>query len=415
MYYLNVGQKYCIFAAIRCDAMNNNFKMIAKTLFGFEEILAREIRNLGGGNVVEGVRSVSFVGDTGFMYKANLCLRTAIKIIKPIHSFSVRNEHELYKSIYRMDWSEYLNIDTTFAIDATVKSDNFSHSLYVSQKVKDAIVDKFRDTEGQRPSVDVKHPDLRINIHLHKDRCNVSLDSSGRSLHQRGYRIATNIAPINEVLAAGLLLLSGWDGQCDFLDPMCGSGTMLTEAAMIACNIPVNINRKEFAFEKWDDFDEDLFDKIVESQLKKTREFHHKIIGYDKAPSAVRKAKENIENANLSDYISVERKNFFDTEKGTIGKLHMVFNPPYGERLDRSSLDSDFDVEAFYAEIGDTLKQRYPGTDAWFITSNLEALKFVGLRPSRKIKVFNSHLESRLVKYVMYEGSKKAKFQKKTD
>lgn len=387
--------------------------MVAKTLFGFEEILAKEIRNLGGGNVVEGVRSVSFEGDTGFMYKANLCLRTAIKIIKPIHSFSVRNENELYKGIYRMNWSEYLSVDTTFAIDTTVKSDNFTHSLYVSQKVKDAIVDKFRDTEGKRPSVDVKHPDLRINIHLHKDRCNVSLDSSGKSLHQRGYRIATNIAPINEVLAAGLLLLSGWDGQCDFLDPMCGSGTMLTEAAMIACNIPVNINRKEFAFEKWDDFEEDLFDKIVESQLKKTREFHHKIMGYDKAPSAVRKAKENIENANLEDYITVERKNFFETIKPTEGKLHMVFNPPYGERLDRSALDSDFDVEAFYADIGDTLKQEYPGTEAWFITSNLEALKFVGLRPSRKIKVFNSHLESRLVKYIMYEGSKKAKYQNK--
>ena len=387
--------------------------MVAKTLFGFEEILAKEIRNLGGGNVVEGVRSVSFDGDIGFMYKANLCLRTAIKIIKPIHSFVVRNENELYKNIYRMDWTDYLSIDTTFAIDTTVKSDNFTHSLYVSQKVKDAIVDKFRDTEGERPSVDVKHPDIRINIHLQKDHCNVSLDSSGRSLHQRGYRVSTNIAPINEVLAAGLLLLSGWDGQCDFLDPMCGSGTMLTEAAMIACNIPVNINRKEFAFEKWDDFDEELFGKIVASQLNRTREFHHKIIGYDKAPSAVRKSIENIESANLSDYISVERKNFFETKKPMEGKLHMVFNPPYGERLDRSELDSDFDVEAFYSDIGDTLKQEYPGTEAWFITSNLEALKFVGLRPSRKIKVFNSQLESKLVKYVMYEGSKKAKYQNK--
>lgn len=382
--------------------------MVAKTLFGFEEILAKEIRNLGGGNVKEGVRSVSFEGDLGFMYKSNLCLRTAIKIIKPIHSFSVRNENELYKKIYAMDWSEYLSIDTTFAIDTTVKSDNFTHSLYVSQKVKDAIVDKFRDTDGERPSVDVKHPDIRINMHIQKDHCNVSLDSSGRSLHQRGYRISTNKAPINEVLAAGLLLLSGWDGQCDFLDPMCGSGTMLTEAAMIACNIPVNINRKEFAFEKWDDFDEELLGKIVDSSLKKTREFHHKIVGYDKAPSAVRKSQENIENANLSDYITVDRKNFFDTEKFTDNHLHMVFNPPYGERLDRSDLDSDFNVEEFYADIGDTLKQNYPGTDAWFITSNLEALKYVGLRPSRKIKVFNSQLESRLAKYVMYKGSKKA-------
>ncbi|MCM4168949.1 Ribosomal RNA large subunit methyltransferase L [Arenibacter antarcticus] len=385
--------------------MNNNFKMVAKTMFGFEEMLAKELRNLGASNVEEGIRSVSFEGDTGFMYKANLCLRTAIKIIKPIYSFKVRNEDDLYKKIYDMDWFNYLSIDTTFAIDATVNSENFTHSLYVSQKTKDAIVDRFRDTDGSRPDVDIKFPDVRINIHIQNDHCNVSLDSSGRSLHQRGYRTATNIAPINEVLAAGLLLLSGWDGQCDFLDPMCGSGTLLTEAAMIACNIPANINRKEFAFEKWHDYDEALFDKIVESSLNRTRDFHHKIIGYDKAPSAVRKAIDNVENANLSEYITIERKNFFDTEKFTENHLHMVFNPPYGERL-------DIEMEDFYADIGNTLKRNYPGTDAWFITSNLEALKFVGLRPSRKIKVFNSHLESRLVKYVMYEGSKKAKFNK---
>lgn len=378
--------------------------MVAKTMFGFEEILAKEIRNLGCINVTEGIRSVTFEGDTGFMYKANLCLRTAIKIVKPIHTFSVRNEDELYKKIYAMEWSDFLSIDTTFAIDTTVNSDNFTHSLYVSQKVKDAIVDKFRDMEGSRPDVDVKTPDVRINIHINDEFCTVSLDSSGRSLHHRGYRTATNIAPINEVLAAGLLLLSGWDGQCDFLDPMCGSGTLLTEAAMIACNIPANINRKEFAFEKWHDFDQDLYDKILEVSLNKAREFHHKIVGYDKAPSAVRKAQDNIENANLSEYISVERKDFFKTEKFTENKLHMVFNPPYGERL-------SLDMEEFYAAIGDTLKQYYPGTEAWFITSNLEALKHVGLRTSKKIKVFNSHLESRLVKYVMYEGSKKAKHQ----
>jgi putative N6-adenine-specific DNA methylase len=386
--------------------MNNNFKMVAKTLFGFEEILAKELRNLGAGNVEEGVRSVSFEGDTGFMYKANLCLRTAIKIIKPIHAFAVRNEEELYRQIYAFDWANYLSPETTFAIDTTSNSDHFTHSLYISQKTKDAIVDKFRDTDGKRPDVDVKFPDLRINIHIHDSHCNVALDSSGRSLHHRGYRTATNIAPINEVLAAGLLLLSGWDGQCDFLDPMCGSGTFLTEAAMIACNIPANINRKEFAFEKWDDFDQDLFNKIVASSLKRTREFHHSIIGYDKAPSAVRKAQDNVANANLSEYIQVEQKDFFKSEKTKEGKLHIVFNPPYGERL-------DLEMETFYTAIGDTLKRGYPGTDAWLITSNLEALKFVGLRPSRKIKVFNSQLESRLVKYVMYEGSKKAKYQNK--
>lgn len=378
--------------------------MVAKTLFGFEEILAKELRNLGAGNVKTGTRNVSFEGDTGFMYKANLCLRTAIKIVKPIHSFSIRNAHDLYRKIYAMDWSDYLSVDATFAIDTTLHSDKFTHSLYVSQKAKDAIADKFRVLDGKRPNVDIKNPDIRINIHIQNDHCNVSLDSSGSSLHHRGYRTATNIAPINEVLAAGLLLLSGWDGRSDFLDPMCGSGTFLTEAAMIACNIPANINRKGFAFEKWYDFDAVLFEKIVDTSLNKAREFHYKIVGYDKAPSAVRKAQDNIENANLSEYITIEQKNFFASEKFTEGRLHMVFNPPYGERL-------NLDMENFYASIGDTLKQKYPGTDSWFITSNLEALKYVGLRPSRKIKVFNSHLESRLVKYVMYEGSKKAKYQ----
>ncbi|WP_240531692.1 class I SAM-dependent RNA methyltransferase [Maribacter sp. 4G9] len=388
--------------------MGNNFRMIAKTLFGFEEILAKELRNLGAGNVEVGVRSVAFDGDTGFMYKANICLRTAIKIIKPISSFHVSGEDDLYKKVFRMDWAEYLSVDDTFAIDATVFSDNFTHSLYVSQKTKDAIADKFRETDGKRPNVDVKNPDLRINIHIHQDQCNVSLDSSGASLHHRGYRTATNIAPINEVLAAGLLLLSGWDGQCDFMDPMCGSGTMLTEAAMIACNIPANINRKGFAFEKWPDFDSQLYEKIIDASLKKTREFHHKIIGMDKAPSAVRKAIDNIENANLTDYIDIKRDNFFKTEKETEGPLHICFNPPYGERL-------DIDMQNFYTSIGDTLKQGYPGTNAWMITSNLDALKFVGLRPSRKIKVFNSHLESRLVQYEIYEGSKKAKYQKTSE
>jgi putative N6-adenine-specific DNA methylase len=385
--------------------MDNNFKMVAKTMFGFEEILAKELRKLGAMNIEQGVRSVSFEGDTGFMYKANLCLRTAIKIVKPIHSFNVLNEEDLYKKIYAFDWSQYLSPQTTFAIDTTINSENFTHSLYVSQKVKDAIVDKFRDTDGERPNVDIKFPDIRINIHIQKDHCNVALDTSGRSLHQRGYKTATNIAPINEVLAAGILLFSGWDGQSDFLDPMCGSGTLLIEAAMIACNIPVNINRKEFAFEKWEDYDEELFDKIVDSCLSKTREFHFKIAGYDKAPSAIRKAQDNIENANLSEYIKVGQFNFFETEKSMESHLHIVFNPPYGERL-------NIEMEEFYKNIGDTLKQHYPGTDAWLITSNLEALKFVGLRPSRKIKVFNSHLESRFVKYNIYSGSKKAKYNK---
>ncbi len=385
-----------------------NFKMIAKTFFGFEEILAKELQILGAQDVEQGVRMVSFAGDKGFMYKANLSLRTALKILKPIYYFRANNELGLYKGISGIDWSKYLNANMTFVIDTTVHSDYFKHSQFVSQKSKDAIVDQFRNRTGARPSVDKDYPDVRINIHIDKDQVSVALDTSGNSLHQRGYRTATNIAPINEVLAAGMLLLSGWEGQGHFIDPMCGSGTILAEAAMIACNIPANLNRKEFAFEKWNDWDNELFDQIVDSLMKKIKEFHYTIQGYDKAPSAVLKAKDNIKNANLDEYVTIAEKNFFDTEKMTQGPLHMVFNPPYGERL-------DIEMERFYKDIGDTLKQSYPGTNAWFITANLEALKFVGLKPSRKIKLFNGSLEARLVKYEMYEGSKRTKFQDRTE
>lgn len=379
--------------------------MVAKTFFGFEDILADELRNLGAMHVTKGVRSVQFEGDKGFMYKANLCLRTALKILKPIAFFYVRSEKEYYQKLYDFNWQTYLRVDQTFAVTATLQTELFNHSQYVALKAKDAIADAFRNATGRRPNVDVLHPDLEIHIHIQRNEVIVSLDSSGNSLHQRGYRTATNIAPINEVLAAGILLLSGWQGQCDFLDPMCGSGTFLIEAAMIACNIPANVHRKEFAFERWNDFDEDLFNLIFGSCIKKIREFHHQIIGYDKAPSAVAKAKDNLKNADLSEYIQVFQKDFFATEKEDKQQsLHMVFNPPYNERLQT-------DVEQLYSSIGNTLKHHYPNTDAWFITSNLEGIKYVGLRPSRKIKLFNGKLESRLLQYKMYEGSKKAKKQ----
>ncbi|WGK64591.1 THUMP domain-containing class I SAM-dependent RNA methyltransferase [Croceiramulus getboli] len=381
-----------------------NFEMVAKCLFGFEELLARELRSLGAGNVKIGTRNVSFSGDTGFMYKANLCCRTAIKILKPIKHFKAYSDQDLYDQIQRIDWSQYLKASGSLAIDATVFSKRFTHSKFVALKTKDAIVDQFRSASGIRPDVDLRHPDLRINIHIHEEQCTVSLDSSGESLHQRGYRMATNVAPINEVLAAGLLMLSGWRGDSDFLDPMCGSGTLAIEAAMIACNIPANLNRKEFGFEKWKDWDVDLYETIEEAALGKVKNFHFQIKGYDASGVTLAKAKDNIANAQLSDFISLEQHDFFTTSKFSERHLHMMFNPPYGERI-------PVEMEQFYARIGDTLKQNYPGTHAWFITGNLESLKHVGLRPSRKIKVFNGKLESRLVKYEIYEGSKKAKYQ----
>lgn len=387
--------------------MNDNFKMLAKTMFGFEGLLAKELRQLGAMDIKEGVRNVSFVGDNGFMYKANLALRTAVRILKPIKKFKVTTEDELYKELQYIKWEKYFTEDGTFAIDAVVNSDNFTHSHYTALKSKDAIVDYFRDKYGKRPNVDINHPDVQLNVHIQREYCTVSLDSSGDSLHKRGYRSATNIAPINEVLAAGLILHSGYDGTQHFIDPMCGSGTILIEAAMIANNIPANINRREFGFEKWNDFDADLFDKIRESLLKKTRESFRKIIGFDKAPSAVRKAIDNIKNAHLEEFIDVTQENFFNTEKETEGKTIVLFNPPYGERL-------EIDVPIFYKEIGNTLKQGYPNTDAWLITSDFDkGLKSVGLRTSRKIPVYNGKLDCRFVKYEMYEGSKKAKKQVK--
>jgi len=376
--------------------------MLAKTLHGLEPILAKELRNLGAIRVKEGIRNVTFEGDKGFMYKANMALRTAIRILKPYKSFTVRDEHDLYKQLQKIHWEEFLFTDKTFAVNSTTSSPNFTHSHYVSLKTKDAIVDYFRDRYDARPSIDLKHPDLFINIHILNNICTISFDSSGDSLHKRGYRDRTNIAPINESLAAGMILLSGYDGTQNLIDPMCGSGTILIEAAMIAVNFPPNLNRKEFAFEKWQDFDEELFTKIQDSLISKIRDTSSKIIGYDKAPSAVRKAQDNAGNADLAEFITVERQDFFESQLPfEDGKTLVLFNPPYGERL-------QVDIPVFYGKIGDTLKQSYSGVDAWLITSDFQnGLKKVGLRTSKKIQLFNGSLECRFVKYEMYRGSKK--------
>ena len=380
--------------------MQTNFKMLAKTFFGFEELLANELKQLGAQEIEKGNRVVHFSGDKGFMYKANLCLRTALKILVPIHSSHLRREADLYSMAFDYPWENYFSAQETFALDSVVFGEMFTHSLYVSQRVKDAIVDRFRAKGGIRPSVDLKYPDVRINVHIDRNHCTFSLDSSGASLHHRGYRSATNIAPINEVLAAGLIQLSGWDKRSNFLDPMCGSGTIPIEAAMLSCNIPANINRKTFAFEKWKDWDEDLYLTIEEAQLNKIQGLAGSITGFDKAPSAVTKARENVRNANLEEFVDIDQDNFFFTKKEDESPLHIVTNPPYGERLSGN-------IDDLYKQLGDTLKQRYTNTQAWLITSNLAAMKQVGLRPSRKIKLFNGKLESRLLHYSIYAGTKK--------
>ncbi len=377
-------------------------EFVAKTFYGLEEVLAKELLQLGARDIQELNRAVKFSGDMGFLYKANLCLRTALRILMPIRTFKVRNEQQLYDGIQKINWSEYLGLDKTFVINATANSDNFTHSHYVSLKVKDAIVDQFRERFGKRPSIDKERPDLRIQVHISDMDCTVSLDSSGESLHKRGYRIETNNAPINEVLAAGMILLSDWDQNSDFIDPMCGSGTIISEAAMIARGIPANIHRKEFAFQRWIDYDEDLFDVIVDSSLNKERGFDGRIMGSDRAFSAFKKTERNIKHALLEDFIQIEKKDFFGSTKPADSKRGvLIFNPPYGERQEK-------DLEEFYKNIGDTLKHGYQGYSAWIITSSMEALKFVGLRTSRKIKLFNGPLECRYVNYQLYDGSKKA-------
>jgi len=383
--------------------MNKDFEMVATTMFGLEEVLATELKNLGAQDVVVGIRSVSFKGDKGFMYKANIALRTAIRILKPIKTFKVFDEEDLYESLQKINWENYLDVDGTFSIGAVVNSKNFTtNSHYITLKSKDAIADYFRDKYNRRPNVDVKHPDLKIHVHIQKELCTVSLDSSGDSLHKRGYRSATNIAPINEVLAAGLVLLSGYTGEENFIDPMCGSGTILIEATMIANNIPANINRNHFGFENWKDYDDDLYFLIQDVLLKKIRSSHFKIMGFDKAPSAVIKAQDNIKNANLDEFIGVHHVNFFNSKKEVFGNTTILFNPPYGERL-------NIDTAEFYKKIGDTLKHGYPDCKVWFITSDLEALKHVGLRTSKKIPLKNGDLDCRLVRYDMYSGTRKVR------
>lgn len=377
-----------------------NFKLQAKTFFGFETILADELRSIGAADVSIKNRLVEFYGDTGFMYKANYSLSTALRILKPILSFSVKNENQLYERFKKFEWENYLSIENTFVIDATVHSSYFTHSHYTALKVKDALADRFQQKFGKRPSVDKIKPEIWFNLHISHDKVTLSLDSSGESLHRRGYKTAHGKAPLNEVLAAGLLKTAGWNGKGNLLDPMCGSGTILTEAALMAANIPPQIHRKHFAFQNWKDYDEILFDKIKETRLKRISEFSGKIVGFDINPTVLEIAEQNISNAGLSDFAEVFRKDFFKTEKDLFPVL-ILFNPPYNERLES-------DNEILYKSIGDTLKNNYPNTFAWFITSDLSAKKFVGLKPSKKIKVYNGKLECDFLRYDIYEGSKKA-------
>ncbi|KUJ56539.1 THUMP domain-containing class I SAM-dependent RNA methyltransferase [Chryseobacterium aquaticum] len=385
-----------------------NIKIQIKTFFGLEAVLAEEIKKLGGRNVELKNRAVNCEGDLGFLYKINYSARTALKILVPIEEFKAYNETKFYEKLFKFEWDDFMSVDQTFAIDSTVNSERFSHSQFMTFKMKDAIVDFFQNRYGRRPSIETRSPDIKFHLHIDRELVTISLDSSGDALFKRGYRREQGEAPINEVLASGMLQLAGWDGKGNFLDPMCGSGTLLIEAAMIAMDLPAQLFRKRFAFQNWKNYDEALFNKIKEFRVERIREFHGKIVGYDIDGRMLDAARDNIESAEMEDVIEVRRENFFDTKKDMFPLL-MVFNPPYDERI--SINDDDF-----YKKIGDAFKTSYPNTLAWLISSDLDASKKIGLRPSRKIKLFNGKLETRFLQYEMYEGTKKLhKIENKDD
>ena len=376
--------------------MEQEFELIAKTFMGLEPVLAEELTNLGANNVQIGRRMVSFTGNKEMMYRANFQLHTAIRILKPIAHFKARSADDMYEEVKKIDWSQYIEKGKTFSVDSVVYSEEFRNSRFVTYKVKDAIVDQFRENTGERPNISVTNPDIRLNIHVAEDDATLSLDSSGESLHRRGYRQESVEAPLNEVLAAGMILMTGWRGECDFIDPMCGSGTLLVEAALIAHNMSPGVFRKEYAFEKWPDFDQELFDDIYNDDSQE-RPFDHHIYGYDVDMKAVNTARINARAAGLSSDITVEQQDFKDF-KQPAEKTIIVTNPPYGERISTPNLLGT------YKMIGERLKHEFTGNDAWVLSYREECFDQIGLKPSIKIPVYNGSLECEFRKYSMFQG-----------
>ena len=375
------------------------FEMIAKTFMGLEDILAQELTELGASNVIKGRRMVGFTGDKALMYRANFALRTAIRILKPIKHFRANSADQVYDQIKMIDWSKYIGEGKTFSVDSVVYSDDFNNSRFVTYKVKDAIVDQFRERTGKRPNISVADADVRLNIHIAEDRGTVSLDSSGESLHRRGYRQETVEAPLNEVLAAGMILMTGWKGETDFIDPMCGSGTLPIEAALIARNIAPGVFRKQYAFEKWPDFDAELFDEIYNDDSHE-REFEHHVYGYDIDFKAVNMAKLNVKAAGLSADVTIEQQDFKDF-KGHGEPAIMVTNPPYGERISTPNL-----LET-YRMIGERLKHAFKDGEAWVLSYREESFQQIALKPSVKVPLYNGSLECEFRKYSIFNGKLK--------
>jgi len=373
-------------------------QIVVKTLSGFEDLVLSELEGLGIKNAIKTTRAVIFEGEKEQLYKCNYYIRTAISVLKNLTQFQARNENELYQKSMDIDWTAIIKLGQTFAVEAAVHSDNFKHSHYASLKLKDAIADYFRKKTGRRPDVNVESPDILINLHIFEDKATISINSSGEPLFKRGYRNSTAIAPVNEVLAAGLIKLSGWQADCDFLDPMCGSATIAIEAAMHAYNIPAGLFRKKFSFENWSDFDRELFIKCAEDDTENS--FNHKIYASDMSLDTLKKALINIKSASLTNKIHVSCSPFEKLvppfEKGLI-----ISNPPYGERIKVT------EIETLYKNIGDTLKKQYRGSTAWIFSGNPEAMKNIGLHSEKKIKLLNGSIDCTFQKYSLFEGKRK--------
>lgn len=376
-------------------------EFIAKTLFGLEQVLADDLKALGASEVKVLNRAVAFVGDMSLMYRANMHLRTAIKILHPIVQFEAVTEQLLYDQVRAIDWSKWLATDQTFAIDSTVHSDHFTHSKYIALKMKDGMMDQLRDKFGKRPSVDVDNPDIRFNIHIYKSEVSISLDSSGDLLNRRGYRNVGHLAPLNEVLAAGMLKLAGWQPEIALHDPMCGTGTILLEAAMMATNTAPGLYRKSYGFWGWPQHDPILWNDIRKKAMEAFNPaIKANIYGGDIDVRAVRAAHDSIKFLKLDKVVKVGRLSF-ENQRPQAFSGTIVTNPPYGERMLKA------DINAFYKMIGDQLKQHFSGYSAWLLSSNVEAIKQVGLRPSQKLTLFNGPLECKFFRYDLYQGSKK--------
>ncbi|MBQ5957742.1 MAG: RNA methyltransferase [Bacteroidales bacterium] len=378
--------------------MENNYQLITKTVAGLEDVLAAEIRNLGAKNVKVMHRAVICEGNKEMMYRLNYNVRTGLKVLKPFKTFFAKNPDELYKKVQEIQWWELLRTDQTFCVDAVTSGRFFTHSQYAALKTKDAIVDQFRDVMGPRPSINTLNPDLRINLHIREDKVQILFDSSNESLHHRGYRKQVDKAPMNEVLAAGLIQLSGWKADCNFLDCMCGSGTLPIEAAMYAMKIPAGYYRKQWGFMKWDDWDPELWKRIKDEADSQIVEFEHEIWASDRSPKAVAIAEGNINNAHLQHDIHLMKKNMEDLTPPEEGGI-VIINPPYGDRLEED------DIDQVYENIGNTLKHNFQGYQCWLITDDAVALKHVGLKPSAKIPVWNGPLECRFVRFDIFGGS----------